>query len=250
MTKNILHTIQRDLGGFSKGQKRIAAFILENFDRAAFLTASKLGQEVGVSESTVVRFAAELGYDGYPSMQQCPAGDDPQPPDLHPAHRARRMTSSWDQDVLDTVLQREMRAASVPWLEETDRSAFQRRGGARSSPRSTSTSWASAPPHFIAELPELLPPPDLRERHPGAEPTPPARSSSSCFRIGEGDVLVVMSASPATPSVTMNVVKLRPGPGRRHRWAMTDSEVSPLYQLADYTLLAAQRAWSPSWTPW
>ena len=64
MTKNILHTIQRDLGSFSKGQKRIAAFILENFDRAAFLTASKLGQEVGVSESTVVRFAAELGYDG------------------------------------------------------------------------------------------------------------------------------------------------------------------------------------------
>ena len=64
MTKNILHTIQHDLGSFSKGQKRIAAFILENFDRAAFLTASKLGQEVGVSESTVVRFAAELGYGG------------------------------------------------------------------------------------------------------------------------------------------------------------------------------------------
>ena len=58
------------MSGFSKGQKRIASYILENYDKAAFMTASRLGILAGVSESTVVRFASELGYDGYPSMQR------------------------------------------------------------------------------------------------------------------------------------------------------------------------------------
>ena len=70
MAKSILHTIEGNLGEFSKGQKRIAGYILENYDKAAFMTASKLGKLVGVSESTVVRFATVLGYDGYPSMQR------------------------------------------------------------------------------------------------------------------------------------------------------------------------------------
>jgi DNA-binding MurR/RpiR family transcriptional regulator len=55
---------------FSKGQRRLAQYILESYDKAAFMTASKLGKAVNVSESTVVRFAVELGYDGYPSMQK------------------------------------------------------------------------------------------------------------------------------------------------------------------------------------
>ncbi len=56
--------------GFSKGQRLIAGFITEHYDKAAFMTAAKLGNTVGVSESTVVRFATELGYDGYPKMQK------------------------------------------------------------------------------------------------------------------------------------------------------------------------------------
>ena len=55
---------------FSKGQRRIAEYMLRNYDKAAFMTASRLGKTVGVSESTVVRFATELGYDGYPQMQK------------------------------------------------------------------------------------------------------------------------------------------------------------------------------------
>lgn len=55
---------------FSKGQRRIAAFITEHYDEAAFMTAFRLGEEVGVSESTVVRFAAELGFEGYPGLQK------------------------------------------------------------------------------------------------------------------------------------------------------------------------------------
>ena len=70
MGRDILISIQNGMDGFSKGQKLIARYILENYDKAAFMTAAKLGQTVKISESTVVRFAAELGYDGYPSMQK------------------------------------------------------------------------------------------------------------------------------------------------------------------------------------
>ena len=70
MDKNILSAIESTDIKFSKGQKRIAKYIVENYDKAAFMTASKLGATVGVSESTVVRFASDLGYDGYPSMRK------------------------------------------------------------------------------------------------------------------------------------------------------------------------------------
>ncbi len=70
MATDILTTIHNKMDSFSKGQKRIAAFILSSYDKAAFMTANKLGKKVDVSESTVVRFAAELGFDGYPSMQK------------------------------------------------------------------------------------------------------------------------------------------------------------------------------------
>lgn len=70
MTKDILTVIQSEMSTFSKGQKLIANYILNSYDKAAFMTASKLGKTVNVSESTVVRFAAELGYNGYPAMQK------------------------------------------------------------------------------------------------------------------------------------------------------------------------------------
>lgn len=70
MNRDILSVIQAQMPTFSKGQKLIANYILQSYDKAAFMTASKLGKTVKVSESTVVRFAAELGYDGYPAMQR------------------------------------------------------------------------------------------------------------------------------------------------------------------------------------
>lgn len=70
MSNNILSTLQNKMPTFSKGQRRLAQYITESYDKAAFLTASRLGKAVGVSESTVVRFAVELGFDGYPSMQK------------------------------------------------------------------------------------------------------------------------------------------------------------------------------------
>ena len=62
--------IEAALPELSKGQRLIAKYIAENNDKAAYMTASALGNEVGVSESTVVRFANELGYDGYPQLQR------------------------------------------------------------------------------------------------------------------------------------------------------------------------------------
>ncbi len=68
--EQLIKSMKVQFGTFSKGQKLIANFIMEHSDRAAFMTAAKLGEEVGVSESTVVRFAIELGYDGYPRLQR------------------------------------------------------------------------------------------------------------------------------------------------------------------------------------
>lgn len=69
-SNEILKRIEENYKGFSKRQKLIADYILKNYDKAAFLTAAKLGHAVGVSESTVVRFATELGYKGYPGFQK------------------------------------------------------------------------------------------------------------------------------------------------------------------------------------
>lgn len=66
----LLQKLEKNYKKFSKGQKKLADFIREDYDKAAFLTAAKMGEEVGVSESTVVRFATALGYDGYPGFQK------------------------------------------------------------------------------------------------------------------------------------------------------------------------------------
>ena len=70
MNHNFLSILQEKEPTFSKGQKRIARYITDSYDKAAFMTANRLGKTVGVSESTVVRFAVDLGFDGYPSMQK------------------------------------------------------------------------------------------------------------------------------------------------------------------------------------
>ena len=68
--KNLLNRFEEEFNTYSKAQRLIAEYIKENYDKAAFMTAAKLASVTGASESTVVRFAAELGYDGYPAMQR------------------------------------------------------------------------------------------------------------------------------------------------------------------------------------
>lgn len=67
---DMIKKIQEKIPGMSKGQKLIAGFIINHYDKAAFMTAARLGKAVGVSESTVVRFAGYLGYAGYPKLQK------------------------------------------------------------------------------------------------------------------------------------------------------------------------------------
>lgn len=67
--ENLLEEIKSKIHKFSKSHKKIAAYVLEHYDKSAFMTASKLGSIAGVSESTVVRFAYELGFEGYPEFQ-------------------------------------------------------------------------------------------------------------------------------------------------------------------------------------
>jgi DNA-binding MurR/RpiR family transcriptional regulator len=67
--KDLINRMRKEFQNLSKGQKLIAKYILENYDKAAFMTAAKIGEVVGVSESTVVRFANTLGFPGYPNLQ-------------------------------------------------------------------------------------------------------------------------------------------------------------------------------------
>ncbi len=124
MDGDILCRLQENTEHFSKGQKCLAAYIVESYDKAAFMTAGKLGKTVGVSESTVVRFAMELGYDGYPSMQK----------ELQEILRTRltavqRMGVINDrlsgQEVVSTVLQSDMATLRLT-SASLDRASFQR----------------------------------------------------------------------------------------------------------------------------
>lgn len=67
--QDLIKIMQENFQGFSKGQKLIADYIMTHYEKAAFMTAAKLGEAVGVSESTVVRFAVQIGFDGYPKLQ-------------------------------------------------------------------------------------------------------------------------------------------------------------------------------------
>lgn len=123
MSYDILSILQARSPEFSKGQRRLAQYITESYDKAAFMTASKLGKAVGVSESTVVRFAVELGYDGYPSMQK--AMQEMVVNRLTSVQRIEVANDRiGDQDILSMVLQ-----ADIDKLRQTgetvDRQEFQ-----------------------------------------------------------------------------------------------------------------------------
>ena len=70
MSTTLLSDIENRMADFSKSQRYLASYIMEHYEKAAYMTAAKLGATVNVSESTVVRFAIELGFDGYPEMQK------------------------------------------------------------------------------------------------------------------------------------------------------------------------------------
>ncbi len=123
MKQNFLQLMAERADGFSKGQRQIAEYIKEHYDRAAFMTASRLGQVVNVSESTVVRFANALGFAGYPEMQHALQ-------ELARTHltAAQRMSVADDlmdrENVLDKVLLGDADKIKRT-LEHLDRVAFE-----------------------------------------------------------------------------------------------------------------------------
>lgn len=122
MRQDILSILKERERSFSKGQRRIAQYITESYDKAAFMTANVLGKTVGISESTVVRFAVELGYDGYPSMQKAL-----QEMVMNRLTATQRMEVTndriGDQDVLEMVLQSDIEKLRQT-SETVDNAAF------------------------------------------------------------------------------------------------------------------------------
>ena len=122
-TNDLTNRINRAYGGLSKGQRGLAAYITDNYDKAVFLTAAKLGEVVGVSESTVVRFATHLGYKGYPEFQK--ALEELVRNKLNSIQRMEVTYGRISQSkILETVLQSDMEKIKNT-LENLDQNAFE-----------------------------------------------------------------------------------------------------------------------------
>ncbi len=124
MAYDISQRIRNTYAGLSKGQKKIATAVLTSYDKVAYMTAARLGQLVGVSESTVVRFAIELGYDGYSEFQR--AVEELVRNRLTPNQRIEMMKQRIGRsDVLENVMEADI--ANIRYtLETIDREGFER----------------------------------------------------------------------------------------------------------------------------
>ena len=232
MNHDILTVIQDGMQSFSKGQKKIANFILDSYDKAAFMTASRLGKKVGVSESTVVRFAAELGYDGYPDMQKS----------LQKMIRNRLTTVQrievtndrlGDQDLLSMVLQSDIEKIRLT-LEELDRSSFEHAVDAIVGAKKLyiigvrSSSAIAAFMSFYFKL--------IFDNVVEVTGNTSSEIFESLLRVGEGDVVIGVSF-PRYSSRAIQAMNFARDRGAT-TIAITDSEASPLASISQYTLKA------------
>lgn len=232
MPKDILQLIQSNMHTFSKGQKRIAAFIQSSYDKAAFMTASKLGKTANVSESTVVRFAVELGYDGYPAMQKA----------LQEMIRSK-LTSIQrievandrigDHDVLSMVMQSDIEKIRMT-MDECNRDAFSGAVDAIVAAKRIyilgvrSSVAVSSLLGFYFNL--------IFDNVVQVNSNATSEMFEQILRVGEGDVVIGVSF----PRYSRRTVQaLRFAQDRKAKViAITDSAASPLAECADHTLLA------------
>ena len=232
MNRDILAVIQENAPTFSKGQRKIANFILESYDKAAFMTASRLGKKVGVSESTVVRFASELGYDGYPDMQRS----------LQKMIRNRLTTVQrievtndrlGDQDLLSMVLQSDIDKIRLT-LEELDRTSFDQAVDAIVSARKIyiigvrSSAAIAAFLHFYCNL--------IFDNVVLVSANTASEIFESLLRVGGGDVVIGISF-PRYSSRTVQAMSFARDRGAV-TIAITDGEASPLAPICTYSLMA------------
>ena len=232
MNHDILALIRENMHAFSKGQKRIANFILESYDKAAFMTASRLGKTVGVSESTVVRFAAELGYDGYPDMQKS----------LQKMIR-NRLTSVQrievtndrigNQDLVSMVLQSDIEKIRLT-LEELDRVDFEAAVDSIVSARKIyiiGVRSSAAIATFLTFYFNLI-----FDNVVEVSANTASEVFERLMRVGEGDVVLGVSF-PRYSSRTVQAMSFARD-RRATTIAITDSEASPLASICTYTLKA------------
>ena len=229
---DILTYIQENMSTFSKGQKLIANYILQSYDKAAFMTASKLGKTVNVSESTVVRFAAELGFDGYPSMQKT----------LQEMIR-NKLTSIQrvevsnerigNQDIMTMVMQSDIEKIRLT-LDETDRSSFNEAVSAISSAKKIyvlGVRSASVLADFISFYFRFM-----FDNLVSVDTTSISEVFEQILHISADDVFIGLSF-PRYSKRTVKAMQFAKDRGAKVI-AITDSKVSPLTKMADVSLLA------------
>ena len=227
---DLISKIQTELPGFSKEQ--IARYILEHYDKAAFMTASRLGVTVGVSESTVVRFATELGYDGYPHLQRAL-----QEMIRNKLTSVQRMEVSSDRlggrDVLRTVLHADTDMIRQT-LDEIDRDAFQGAVDALTGAHRIyilGVRSSSALANFLGFYFNLL-----FDNVTLVHTNSVSEIFEQVLRIGPGDVLFGISF-PRYSKRTLSAMQYARDRGAKVI-ALTDSQLSPLARVADHLLLA------------
>ena len=232
MKRNLLKEIKERMPSFSKGQKLISAYILDNYDKAAYMTAAKLGSVVNVSESTVVRFAIELGFDGYPEFQHC----------LQEIVRAKltsfqriEVTNSMigDGDVLTKVLGADCEKIKYT-LDSIDRDAFDAAIEKIVSARRIYVMGARASAYIAGFLAHSLG--MIFDNVRQVEATTGSEVFEQIFNIGEGDVLIAISF-PRYSKKIINAVDYAKHSGA-DVIAITDSEASPIAPQANQILLA------------
>jgi len=232
MEKDLFMLINERLPKLSKGHKLIANFILSHYDKAAFMTAQKLGITVGVSESTVVRFATELGYDGYPALQRALQGLMRNK--LTAVQRIEVMNDRLTRDdVLERVLTLDIEKIRRT-LEETSTEDFNRAVDMITScntiyilaARSTAPLASFMSYYFNLIFPKV------RLVHNSST----SEMFEQIMHIDENDVLIGISF-PRYSKQTVKGLQFAKSKGT-HVIALTDSISSPLAQFADTLLLA------------
>jgi DNA-binding MurR/RpiR family transcriptional regulator len=232
MEKDVLALLKKESAGFSKGQKRIAKYILDKYDKAAFMTAGKLGQTVGVSESTVVRFAAELGYNGYPGMRK--ALQEMIRNRLTSVQRIEVAKETMSKDnVIETVMCADMEKLQAT-LDECDVDSFNAAVDALVGAKHvyivgmrSSTCLAN----FLGFYLNLL----LENVHI-IQDTAVSEVYEQLMRMREGDVFVGISY-PRYSSRTVKAMKFAKSSGAK-AIGITDGESSPFVGVADTLLYA------------
>lgn len=232
MGTNISDLLKQNMPGFSKGQKRIAQAILDDYEKTAYMTAARLGQTVGVSESTVVRFANELGFEGYPEFQR--AVQELVRTKLTPNQRIEvtraRVTNG---DYLTCVLNGDIERIRHT-LERIDRNAFLQAVDAVDHARRIyifgvrSASSLASFLHFNLSM--------IRDNVKLLQPTSSSEVFEQILDIDENDVLIAISF-PRYSRKVVNSVKYAKNCGTTVI-ALTDSPLAPLAEYATHLLTA------------